>query len=138
MTAPEPRDEAPRWRWSLVGSGRYLKDPDGRARAYIGKSSFDDPEDRIVDTLNAGERMKASSAYEHSVELANERDALQERVTALELALRHIVAMPTPSLTGEPETDGERAAWASIREVVAVVQNYAARALAGTGEGATG
>jgi len=153
--APEPRDEAPRWLWALSHGAIHYLLRNAEVIMVVTQNTLPDERKRtqLVDTLNAGEEAREwgkeyadGDLIERGEldEARTERDALQERVTAL-----------------EDELDGarkalraafERLRWYSSDQETLTILNSAAnhiyafqhpdsavaRALAGTGEGATG
>ena len=130
--APEPRDEAPRWRWERESKydKAYLYSPDGYSVLFTEEILEMEPQlQRIVDTLNAGEEAREwgkeyadGDLIERGEldEARTERDALQERVTVLETALRDVITPCDCYYPAECNCDWNK-------------EQHAARALAGTG-----
>ena len=95
MTAPEPRDEAPRWHEGWHTEDEWLIRPDGTGVALLAEKLSDADTAQLVDTLNAGERV-----HEIQMDLRkwkNWHAALQERVRVLEGVVR-FYADPRPHL----------------------------------------
>ena len=138
VTTPEPRDEAPRWRWERVPDapkpGHFLRTPDGFAVLFlIDADTTISRRAQIVDTLNAGEHWRGPECQcdppgsgEEWCKGDCQVRALQERVTALmPLAKRGAYWQGNCVQCGECKPSHEPECWVG-------------RALAGTGEGATG